>query len=133
MDVDHPATAENADDTIVSREGPRLERPKRVEWPDLLDQTEPEDIDIKTPRGVVKINEVILCGLSVMHAIFLTRYILLLGRSLGNHQADYHHNRGTRSYRPERSTLTELTLALTLRSDSTSTHEYLVPRMVFGV
>lgn len=55
MDVDHPIAPESADDTIVSREGPRLGRPKRVEWPDLLDQTEPEDF--KTPREVVRINE----------------------------------------------------------------------------
>jgi hypothetical protein len=69
MDVDHPIAPESADDTIVSREGPRLGRPKRVEWPDLLDQTEPEDF--KTPREVVRINEVTLCGLS--RSILLTR------------------------------------------------------------
>jgi hypothetical protein len=73
MGVDHPAAPESADNTIVSREGPRLERPKRVEWPDLLDQTDPEDV--KTPRGVVKIAEVILCGLFVMHSILSDTHI----------------------------------------------------------
>lgn len=68
IDVDHAAASEGADDTIVSREGPRLERPKRVDWPDLLDETEPEGT--KTPSKVVRINEVILCGVSVMLAIF---------------------------------------------------------------
>lgn len=108
MDVDHAAVPESADNTIVSREGPRLEQPKRVEWPDLLGQTEPDEV--KIPGGAVRINEVMVCGLSIIHAIILTRYILL-GRSLGNQQADYHYNRGTRSYWSERSTRTDLTVA----------------------
>lgn len=108
MDVDRAAAPESADNTIVNREGPRLERPKRVEWPDLLDQTEPDDV--KTPRGVVRIDEVIVGGLSLIRDIFLTLYPSL-GWSLGNRQADYHYNRGTRSYRSERSTHTELTVA----------------------
>ena len=56
VNADYRAAPENADDTIVSREGSHP--PKRVEWPDLLDQTEPEGV--KTPRRVVKIDEVIL-------------------------------------------------------------------------
>ena len=58
MNADYRAAPENADDTIVSREGSHP--PKRVEWPDLLDQTETEDI--KTPSRVVKINEVRPCN-----------------------------------------------------------------------
>ncbi|KAH8993997.1 Sodium/hydrogen exchanger family-domain-containing protein [Lactarius akahatsu] len=61
LDADRPAAPEGADNTIVVREGPQREGQKRVEWPDL------------TPNSsVVKTDEVILCGLSVMPAVFLT-------------------------------------------------------------
>jgi len=54
MDPQRTAVSEGADDTIVSREGPRREGQKRVEWPDELEQTEHEDV--KTPSTVAKIN-----------------------------------------------------------------------------
>jgi hypothetical protein len=66
MDADR-AAPESADNTIVSREG--SPPPKRVEWQGLLDRTEPEDV--KNPKRVVKINEVMLYDLSLMHTIFL--------------------------------------------------------------
>ena len=73
MNPDCSPTSEGADDAVVSREGPRREGRKRVEWPDELGQTEQDDAKTpSTPSTVTKINEVLLCRLSVMHAIFLT-------------------------------------------------------------
>ena len=73
MNPDRSPTSEGADDTVVSREGPRREGRKRVEWPDQLGQTEQDDAKTpSTPSTVTKINEVLLYRLSVMHAIFLT-------------------------------------------------------------
>jgi len=54
MDSNRTATTDGADDTIVNREGPRREG-KRVEWPDQLERTEPEDV--KTPSSVSKNGE----------------------------------------------------------------------------
>lgn len=66
VDADRAAPPESADNTIVSREGSHP--PRRVEWQGLLDLTEPEDVN---PKRVVRINEVMLCDLFLMHAIFL--------------------------------------------------------------
>ncbi|KAH9007959.1 Sodium/hydrogen exchanger family-domain-containing protein [Lactarius deliciosus] len=58
VDAGRPDAPEGADsdDTIILREGPHRNGRKRVEFPDLLDQTEPVPEDVNIPGRVAKID-----------------------------------------------------------------------------
>ncbi|KAH8994077.1 Sodium/hydrogen exchanger family-domain-containing protein [Lactarius akahatsu] len=58
VDAGHPDAPEGADsdDTTILREGPHQNGQKRVEFPDLLDQTEPVPEDVNIPGRVAKID-----------------------------------------------------------------------------